>query len=146
MWCACVCVVGVVCVVWCGVCVWCDVCAVCVVWCVCVFCYRHTQTSLFTSFSYLCQAINVHSTTSIHIFLITKTHTECAQQWIHACFTPAHTLNGAASETTTGRVISMELARWNIHTLTGRNALYLCNMSEPKDMTTPPPLPPPKTD
>jgi len=82
--------------------------------------------------------MDVRSTTSVHTFQVTKMHTECAQQWIHACLTTAHTLNGAASETTTGRVISMELAGWNIHSLTGRNALYLCNMSEPKDMPTPP--------
>jgi hypothetical protein len=118
--------VCVVCCVW----VVFGVCVVCVVWCVCVcvvvcvcgvcvFCYSHTQTSLFTSFPYLCQAINVRSTTCIHIFQVTKTHAECAQQWIHARLTPAHTPNGAASETTTGRVISMELAGWNIHSPTG---------------------------
>jgi hypothetical protein len=61
--------------------------------------------------------MNVRSTTSVHTFQVTNMHNECAQQWIHACLTPAHTLNGAASETTTGRVISMELAGWNIHSL-----------------------------
>jgi hypothetical protein len=111
---------------------------------VCVFFTVIERHHLFISFPYLCQAMNVRSTASVYTFQVTRMYTECAQQWIHACRTPGHTLNGAASGTTTGRVISMELAGWNthslIHSLTGRNALYLCNMSEPKDIPPPPPL------
>jgi hypothetical protein len=79
---------------------------------------NHNDTSLI-SFPYLCKAIFIAFTTYDYIAQVTKMHTGCGKQLIP----PHHTLNGAASETTTGSFISMELSGCNYHSLTGTPCL-----------------------